>query len=215
MIPLDQRLARFPRNRILLLGCLIVALLWFHPPPSMEIYGSTYSSNAIPVTVTATTTATNLSQTFDQDTKYILFYTTYWNQPDFQFGTGRQPFLDYQCPVDNCWTQYSSADHSPTNRNFSHFDAVLFSVQAQDRFDVNDVGTDIQSWRKPHQRFVFFIMESQVYSIHNFRAMNGFFNWTMTFRWDSDIPRPYGWFEELSKTTGTGTVQTTDVEFEA
>ena len=31
-----------------------------------------------------------------------------------------------------------------------------------------------------------------------FRFHN-FFNWTMTYRLDSDIPRPYGWITELSK----------------
>ena len=90
---------------------------------------------------------------------------------------------------------------SPIIQNLSQFDAVLFSAQIHDRFNVQDIGTriKIQSWRQPHQRFVFFMMESQSYSVANLRAMNGFFNWTMTFRWDSDLPRPYGWFDEIAR----------------
>jgi len=31
-----------------------------------------------------------------------------------------------------------------------------------------------------------------------FAAMTGFFNWTMTYRLDSDIVHPYGWFEPIN-----------------
>jgi len=33
--------------------------------------------------------------------------------------------------------------------------------------------------------------------LHRF---HNFFNWTMTYRLDSDIPRPYGWVSELGST---------------
>ncbi len=184
-------LVRSHRSRVFFMCFLFIASIILYNPPSIDVSGATLSK-VIPA---GSTTA--LYNTVDQHTKYILYYTNYWNQPDFQFGTGRQPFLDNQCPVHNCWAQ-STGDPS-ISKSFSDFDAVLFSVQAQDNFNLTDQGAAIQFWRKPQQRFVFFIMESQVYSIHNLRSMNRFFNWTMTFRWDSDIPRPYGWFQELSK----------------
>ena len=195
------------RYRYLVVGCLFVTSIIFNIPHSIRISSDAYLYP--PTTATLPNIqSNNLSNTVDQDTKFILFYTKYWNQPDFQFGTGRQPFLDYQCPIHNCWV-HSASTESPAlqqRRNYSDFDAVLFSVQAQDQFQANESNPDttsIRSWRRPHQRFVFFIMESQAYSIHNLRSMNGFFNWTMTFRWDTDIPRPYGWFEELSHTTSS------------
>ena len=36
--------------------------------------------------------------------KTILFYTPYFHMIDFQFGFGQQPFIDYGCPVTNCYT---------------------------------------------------------------------------------------------------------------
>ena len=30
-------------------------------------------------------------------------------------------------------------------------------------------------------------------------SLNGFFNWTATYRWDSDFPIPYGWISPRSK----------------
>ena len=36
--------------------------------------------------------------------KTILFYTPYFHMIDWQFGFGRQPFIDYGCPVTNCFT---------------------------------------------------------------------------------------------------------------
>ena len=35
-------------------------------------------------------------------------------------------------------------------------------------------------------------MESAQYLYMNIEEMNGYFNWTMTYRRDSDFPRPYG-----------------------
>eukprot|EP00934_Nitzschia_sp_Nitz4_P001234 Nitzschia sp. Nitz4//scaffold13_size275219//31196//32080//NITZ4_000841-RA/size275219-processed-gene-0.126-mRNA-1//-1//CDS//3329535915//1234//frame0 len=38
------------------------------------------------------------------------------------------------------------------------------------------------------------IMEAPYYDIIHFEQLDGFFNWTMTYKWNSDFPRPYGWF---------------------
>jgi len=53
-----------------------------------------------------------------------------------------------------------------------------------------------QMRRRKEQLYVFFILESPLndglnYSNHRF---NSFFNLTMTYRLDSDLVRPYGWF---------------------
>ena len=36
--------------------------------------------------------------------KKILFFTPYFSLLDWQFGFGNQPFIDFQCPVTNCFT---------------------------------------------------------------------------------------------------------------
>ena len=45
---------------------------------------------------------------------------------------------------------------------------------------------------KASQRYVHFIMESAQYLYMDIHTMDGFFNWTMTYRKDSDFYRPYG-----------------------
>ena len=69
--------------------------------------------------------------------------------------------------------------------------------------------------RYPHQRYVFFEVEPQIInrSIRGFFApdmMKDFFNWTTTFRWDSDIVHPYGWIEP----NGTVPLHPTEEEYE-
>lgn len=129
----------------------------------------------------------------DETLRYILYYTPYWYQTDFQFGIGRRPFQLYNCPVDRC---VATNDPSYLKDGAGAFDAVLVSAQAND-FRLNvEKKEEISNWRQPHQRLVFFMMESPAFLIHNFQnaTYSNFFNWTMTYRWDSDIPRPYGWF---------------------
>ena len=45
----------------------------------------------------------NKTVTFNQ-LKKILFFTQYFSTNDWEFGFGQQPFIDYQCPVTNCYT---------------------------------------------------------------------------------------------------------------
>ena len=54
-------------------------------------------------------------------------------------------------------------------------------------------------------RYVHYIMESAQYLYMNIAEMNGFFNWTMTYRRDSDFYRPYG---RVVKAGGLGNDQT-------
>merc|ERR1711894_122195 len=55
-----------------------------------------------------------------------------------------------------------------------------------------------QRKRKPNQRYVMFLMESPKNDGFPYEKFNGFFNWTMTFRLDSDFPNPYGWVEPIN-----------------
>jgi hypothetical protein len=58
--------------------------------------------------------------------------------------------------------------------------------------------------RLPNQRYVMFEMESPQNDGLGSRSkiwekFNNFFNWTMTFRLDSDFPNPYGWIEPIRR----------------
>ena len=109
--------------------------------------------------------------------KTILYWNSFFGFDDFNFGFKQQPFIDAKCPIATC---FLTNDRTLFNQS----DVVIFSVQ---QLNV----TDLPAYRLPHQRFVFFEMESPTTTdplplLHNFTRY-GFFNWTMTYRRDSDV----------------------------
>ncbi len=116
--------------------------------------------------------------------KTILYWNSFFGKKNFAFGFGQQPFVNAKCPTATC---YVTDDRTLFNRS----DVVVFSIQGMNL-------TDLPTYRFPHQRFVFYEMESPATTdyrplLHN-RTRFGFFNWTMTYRLDSDIVNrdPYG-----------------------
>lgn len=129
--------------------------------------------------------------------RHILYYTKYWwTKDDFDFGEGHEPFQLTGCPVHDCVvTAYR--DYLP---KMNQYDAIFFHGHS-DPVSQEDLD-DIASWRTPDQLFVIMPMESPVFgsSIPARKdpfipdeAFDNFFNRTMSYRWDSDYPRPYGW----------------------
>ncbi|KZS06744.1 Alpha-(1,3)-fucosyltransferase 7 [Daphnia magna] len=109
--------------------------------------------------------------------KTILYWNHFFGIENFTFGFGHQPFIDAQCPTHTCTV---TNDRMLFNRS----DVVIFSVQNMNLSDLPDI-------RFAHQRFVFYEMESPANTdpqplLHE-RIRFGFFNWTMTYRLDSDI----------------------------
>ncbi len=83
------------------------------------------------------------------------------------------------CPVWQCET-------SANRTNVNKYDAVLFHLRTWRK-------NDLPQSRLAYQRYVFWSMESAAWGINNFTSMSSFFNWTMTYRWDSDVVAPYGY----------------------
>ena len=63
--------------------------------------------------------------------------------------------------------------------------------------DMNDgrIPLPNKSKRKPNQRYIMFLMESPKNDGFPYQKFAKYFNWTMTFRRDSDFHRPYGWVQ--------------------
>ena len=115
--------------------------------------------------------------------KIILYWTKFYDKNDMDFGLGQEAFANAGCPVSNC---LATNDRSLLNQS----DAVIFHV-----IDFNPA--DLPSQRYPRQIYVFYLLETLPYSrlIPAFsNTTEGFFNWTMTHRRDSDIylAAPYG-----------------------
>lgn len=104
------------------------------------------------------------------ETKIILFWTPFFYQPQ------SLDWLKY-CPDLNC---YLTNDRS----YLSQSSAVIFHMRDFSWFDIPDK-------RKRQQRYVFQLYESPLYTWKNLYKMPGFFNWTMTYRLDSDVPSFY------------------------
>ena len=122
--------------------------------------------------------------------KKILYFTPYFDMEDYEFGFGHSPFLAHNCPVTNCW----ATNNRTALGSLGDFDAVLFHMRDMPH---SPISVPNQRRRKPHQRYVMFLMESPQNDNFPYSKLKGFFNWTMTYRFDSDIPRPYGWVEPI------------------
>ncbi|CAH0555819.1 unnamed protein product [Brassicogethes aeneus] len=109
--------------------------------------------------------------------KVILYYTKCFNDENFYFGSG-DIFKD--CPVRNCY-----ATSNKLLMPIEKFDALMFHGYEYDSLKKKP------KKRSPHQRYIFFNLESAA-NTKNLDKFGKFYNWTMTFRKDSDFIRPYG-----------------------
>jgi len=107
---------------------------------------------------------------------------------EYDIGFGQEPFYKYKCPETRC---YSTSNRSYLN-NVEDFDAILFHQRS---FDFND----LPKKRKPHQRYIHWMQESAQYLYMDIHQLNGIFNWTMTYRQDSDFFLPYGRFHKIKE----------------
>ncbi|XP_067002550.2 alpha-(1,3)-fucosyltransferase C [Anabrus simplex] len=106
--------------------------------------------------------------------------------PHFNFGgTGQKPFEDAGCPVNSCIITDRVTDK--LEMPVEEYDAVLFHMYYVKKWQ-------LPNQRKSHQRYVFFLLESpQNVPVSTLPVYKDYFNWTLTYRFDSDIWRPYGW----------------------
>lgn len=131
--------------------------------------------------------------------KKILYWNSAGTFPitrensNFGLGVGRDRYQKAGCPVWQCETSEDRTD-------LLQYDVIIFN---QHRWN----SSDLPEKRSPHQLYIFFSYEPPtllrlVGDVERFwNSMKGpFFNWTMTYRWDSDIVNPYGWIEPLDST---------------
>ncbi|KAJ8873991.1 hypothetical protein PR048_024831 [Dryococelus australis] len=123
-----------------------------------------------------------------QALKKILFWNRYFDSEDYTFGVGRKPFLRSGCPIDKCYV----VSRKYGWMNTDDFDAII--IHGWDLLANSKDLKSLSASRRPHQRYVLFLLEAPGVYITNFEKFPNFFNWTMTYRLDSDVYRPYGYF---------------------
>ncbi|CAH0588149.1 unnamed protein product [Chrysodeixis includens] len=111
--------------------------------------------------------------------KHILVWQHYYMMTNRK---GKQKFPDLQCKINNC---IFTEDKHLLGDDYSRFDAILFSESILKKQAIRP------ERRSLSQIYIFSTIESAYYTpaceLHN----DNFFNWTFTYRLDSDIPWPY------------------------
>ena len=101
------------------------------------------------------------------------------------FGRGSEGFVKNGCPVSQCQLIFNRKA-----LNFEQYDAVImnmFAIYDTDRPE--DAEANI---RTSHQRYIFLSQESPSTLPIDTSKFRNYFNWTMSYRQDSDIKLSYG-----------------------
>lgn len=121
--------------------------------------------------------------------RVVLIYTAFFGSYPWKGLENSQSWTHFKgkpCPVQNCVVSYKTEEFSSSN-------VVVF--HGRDMPNVNTL-RKLHNKRPPNQAWIFFILESPAHS-PDARQYGGLFNWTMTYRRDSDIYFPYEFFKRL------------------
>lgn len=119
-----------------------------------------------------------------ETTKYLLLWTRSDYAPLDILGEGNEAFIRNKCPFVNCFV---------TNKrdffggNLTKFDAIAFNGRNIGKFK----SSDLPKVRYPHQKYIFFNMESSSNIPICNPLFENFFNWTATYKLNSDIVLAY------------------------
>lgn len=121
----------------------------------------------------------------DRPAKRLLFWNEAYGTKNFDIGLGKDVFRKAGCPVWQC-------ESSDNRSNPDSYDAIVFHQRSW-------VISDLPKKRLPSQRYIYWMRESPSWRFVKTDPMAGFFNWTLTYRWDSESVFPYGWFSPVNK----------------
>ena len=120
--------------------------------------------------------------------KTILFWNDAYGNRDYDIGHGREPFYRFKCPETRC---IATADRKFLP-SVDQFDAVLIHQRGID-------WKDMPVKRSPKQRWIHWVMESAQYIAMDITTLNGKFNWTMTYKRNSDFYLPYATIHKVKE----------------
>ena len=131
--------------------------------------------------------------------KYILLWNRLPGVMTSSIGNGRDALLRHGCDVTNCYV-IDGLNHK--KRSMDSYDAVIFNSNAL--YDSRVIPWTKSSFsRSQKQRFVYFTIESPIYTWGKSRKVNetevllyaNFYNWSMSYKEDADIHLFYGSFK--------------------
>lgn len=142
-----------------------------------DVQSRTNSEKVTKVTVHSSTISSNTTNKINL--KYILQYTNPNNVPFTYMGKGQEGFISRNCPYTNCIV---TGDRNYLG-DIKKFDVVAFCGPEVVRWAKDSLPKD----RGQHQKYVFASIESSHYYPVCSNKLDGFFNWTWTFRLDSEV----------------------------
>ncbi|XP_063906646.1 alpha-(1,3)-fucosyltransferase C-like [Zophobas morio] len=116
--------------------------------------------------------------------KTILYWSPMFRQKDYYLGTGQEIFA--HCQYKNC-----NATYDRNSLPVDQYDALIFHAP-----DYTTARYGKPEKRTPNQVYIFANLESPDQTPVVIRDYNGFYNWTITYRSDSDIIRRYGLYRK-------------------
>jgi alpha-1,3-fucosyltransferase len=118
--------------------------------------------------------------------KSILFWSGASRSEMTIFGTGHDTFVHHGCPVSDC--EIVNSPQQYPGRPLDSYDAIIFNFNDEFVMKKRPVFN-----RLPHQRFIFFTQEAPpAIEYLDISGYKNYFNWTMTYRMESDVPLLYG-----------------------
>ncbi|XP_063366410.1 alpha-(1,3)-fucosyltransferase C-like [Cydia amplana] len=134
----------------------------------------------------------NTAREFNRNTlKYILLWTPKSSLPFNFFKTGQTVFIRNKCEFTNC---YVTADRRYFKGDLTKFDAVAFNGR-----NLRYVkASELPQQRSPHQKYVFFNVESSTYQPVCNPWWDNFFNWTSTYKLNSDVMYSYIYIRDMN-----------------
>lgn len=138
--------------------------------------------------------------------KSILLWNSQQRAEVLTFGFGGDIFQQQQCQVTECEIVVSQWQYP--HRSLDSYDAILVNLNDQIVLD----SLPNSRTRQLHQRYIFFTQEppSGLEDYDRTFFPDNYFNWTMTFRLDSDIPLIYGRIRPAEEPAPTSFEQVTD-----
>lgn len=112
--------------------------------------------------------------------KFILLWTPKDFAPFYNFGEGQRAFINNNCSIINC---YVTDDKYFFEGDVTKFDAIAFNGRNFKTLSKYH----IPKKRSPHQKYIYFNTESSDYYPVCSDMFDGFFNWTATYKLNSDI----------------------------
>ncbi|KAK2706930.1 alpha-(1,3)-fucosyltransferase C-like [Artemia franciscana] len=132
--------------------------------------------------------------------KKILLFNPFFSDRYYEFGHGSMPFKKHNCKISNC---FLTDDHHLFK--WEEYDAVIFHWPKL-RGDPSVWSNKITKERQEHQRYVFFSLESPPNYRNDYSHFKNFFNWTMSYREDSDVYTRHGAVQPVNSSSKTSPI---------